>query len=150
VEDLSRTLIALTEVISVNNKRAHTYHSVTEKTENPDLKPVFSHYEKQAKHFVNNLSNWRSAYGGFAVTDKKQNGSSWSLLSLLGRSKNMVSQCEQVEQESLKVYRSVLGLSIIPREALTDLQRQAREIEKAIEHLKSLKHQPEAAQQVAR
>ena len=146
MEDLSRTLIALSELISANSKRANTYESAVEKTENQELKSVFSQYLKQARHFNNNLSNWRSAYGGFAFVDKKQSGPGWSLLSILGRSKNMIGQCDQAEHDALKVYRSVLGLAVIPPEAFTDIQRQAREIEKAIEHLRTLKNQPEPAQ----
>lgn len=148
MEDLSRTVTALTDIIAVNGKRADTYLSLSEKAEHPDLKSVFSHYAKQAKHFINNLSNWRSAYGGYAVVDKKKNGSTWSAVrSLLGRSRNMIGQCDQVEHEALKAYKSVLALSVIPTAALADIQRQAKEIEKAIEHLKSLKDQPELAQQ---
>lgn len=145
MEDINRVVSALASLIMLHNKRIAAYQSLAEKTPHEDIKSLCTRYIDQSKQFASNLSTWRSAYGGFTKLDG-QSGSKggWrQVRSLFGFSseKSLINRCEQLEQETLKMYKSVMQL--IPAATVADLRLQTKELEKA---LKRLQEQGERAE----
>ena len=143
MENLAQSVVALSSLIEVNNKRVKVYRTVAEKTARNELKALFNSYAEQSKSFSSNLSTWRAAYGGFGLSDgTDRNGSVWDQLKSLltiGRAKNPVRQCEEVEQAALKAYKSAVTKSLLPTATVADVQKQTREVEKALARLQALK-----------
>lgn len=145
MELTSQITSALTSLIVANNKRIKGYQSLAKKTTEQEVKSLCTRYVSQSKSFLNNLSTWRSAYGGFArAEDEAGATSAWhqvrSLLGLAGE-RNMINQCKELEREILKKYKS--AIPVIPAAALVDLQLHIKEIEKALLRLQGLSEKKE-------
>jgi uncharacterized protein (TIGR02284 family) len=148
MEDISRTIDALTSMIAINNKRASAYKSLAEKTDRQEVRTLFRQFADQSKRFANGLSTWRAAYGGFGVADKKSSASAWSQVRyLLGLKlgKNMISDCEELEQDAIKTYKAVIAMAFMPPATVADLQNQIGEFEKALSKLRSVREQSEVS-----
>jgi uncharacterized protein (TIGR02284 family) len=143
MENLAQSVVALSLLIEVNNKRVKVYLTVAEKTVRNELKALFNSYAEQSKSFSSNLATWRAAYGGFGLSDNTdRNGSVWEQLKSmlgLGRAKNPVRACEEVELDALKAYRSAVANSVLPTATVADVQKQTSEVEKALARLRALK-----------
>jgi uncharacterized protein (TIGR02284 family) len=143
MENLNQSIIALTSLIEANNKRVKVYQSVAEKTVKKELKALFTHYAEQSRSFSGSLATWRAAYGGFGFREEK-NGhvSAWTQLRALlniGRANKPVALCEEVEEDALRAYRMAVDNSWLPAATITDVQKQTREVEKALATLRMLK-----------
>jgi uncharacterized protein (TIGR02284 family) len=147
MQDIARTLDTLNALIDTNVKRSKLYHSLAEKPEHHELRPLFANYAEQSRRFSTALSTWRSAYGGFAIPQKK---SSWSLKSLMdfGLRTSVLVQCEDQEEETLKLYKSACRESFLPAATQADVQQQAREFERALSKLRLLRERPAAVREV--
>jgi uncharacterized protein (TIGR02284 family) len=144
MEDLSRTIDALTSMIEINNRRASAYTSLAEKTQRNEVKSVFRHFADQARQFASNLSTWRAAYGGFAVSQKKSSAGTWAQVRhLLGLNsgKNIITECEELEREAIKMYKATIAMAFMPPATTADMQTQVREFEKSLSKLRSIKDQ---------
>jgi uncharacterized protein (TIGR02284 family) len=143
MENLAQSVVALSSLIEMNNKRVKVYRAVAEKTARNELKALFNSYAEQSKSFSSNLSTWRAAYGGFGLSDNiERSGSVWEQLKsilALGHAKDPVRACEEVEQDALKAYRHAVANSFLPTPTVADVQRQTREVEKALARLRALK-----------
>ena len=147
MQDIARTLDTLNALIETNVKRSKLYHTLAEKPEHHELRPLFANYAEQSRRFSNALSTWRSAYGGFAIPEKK---SAWSLKSLLdiGLRRSVLIQCEEQEEETLKLYKSACRESFLPAATQADVQQQTREIERALSKVRLLRERPAAIREV--
>jgi uncharacterized protein (TIGR02284 family) len=139
MEDLAKTVTTLTSLIEVNNKRVKVYRKVAEKASKEELKSLFNSCAEQSKSFSGNLATWRAAYGGFGLPEQG-NRSIWGeFKSMLTRARNPVHLCEEVEQDTLRAYRTAVANSILPSAAIADVQRQSREVERVLARLQALK-----------
>jgi uncharacterized protein (TIGR02284 family) len=144
MEDIARTIDALTSMIAINNKRASAYQSLANKTQRHEVKTMFSHFADQSKRFASGLSTWRAAYGGFGVADKKPASSPWSQVRyLLGLNsgKNMITECEELEQEAIKIYKAAITMAFMPQATVTDIEKQIGEFQRALSKLRSIRDQ---------
>jgi uncharacterized protein (TIGR02284 family) len=142
MEDISRTIDALTSMIAINNKRASTYKSLAEQAQRRELSTMLHQLAEQAKRFSRGLSTWRSAYGGFGVTDQTASSGAWfHVRALLGLSggKDVISKCEELEQEAVRIYKSAVAKAFMPPATMTDVQEHCREFEKALSRLRSFR-----------
>jgi uncharacterized protein (TIGR02284 family) len=142
MQDVSQSIITLTSLIEVNNKRVKVYRSVAERATRKELKALFTYYADQSRSFSGSLSTWRAAYGGFGLANESNGSFSlWAQLKdLLGIGvRNPVVLCEEVEQDALKAYRTAVDNSKLPTATVADVQKQTREVEKALARLKTLK-----------
>jgi uncharacterized protein (TIGR02284 family) len=151
MQDIARTFDTLSVMIAANHRRSKLYHCLADRTENSELRPLFTHYADQSRHFVSSLSTWRSVYG--LATSEKGAGSfgPWSQvrsLLTLGFRQNMLAQCEDLEQEMIRMYGSAISMSFMPPATLTDVQRQVREFERALAKIRLLRERPAAAREL--
>lgn len=149
MEDLNRTIYALTSMIEVNNKRMKVYRNLAEKMHNSDLRTLFRNYAEQSKTFSGELSTWRSAYGGFAMP-QAVGGSIWAQVSNLFDhwfSKNVASKCEEMELEAIKLYKTVMEKAFFPHDAAKDIERQSKEFDKALTKLRTLQENNRSARE---
>jgi uncharacterized protein (TIGR02284 family) len=144
MEDIARTIDALTSMIAINNRRASAYQAMAEKAQRPEVKTMFHHYSDQSKRFASGLSTWRAAYGGFGVADKKPGPSPWSQVRyLLGLNfgKNMITECEELEQEAIKIYKTAISMAFMPQATVSDIEKQIGEFQRALSKLRSIRDQ---------
>jgi hypothetical protein len=153
MEDISRTIHALTSMIAVNNNRIKAYQTLEHKTDKDYLKSVCKLHIDQSMRFIQCLSTWRAAYGGFAVANRDSRASNgWvQLKSMLDFSlrRSLWKQCEDQEKAALRIYESALRNSFIPGAAREDIQDQAKGFEKALATFKHFSDQPPSTHQVA-
>jgi uncharacterized protein (TIGR02284 family) len=152
MQDIARTLDTLNILIAANSKRNKLYHSLCEKPEHHELRPLFANYAEQSRRFITALSTWRSAYGGFTVAEQKESWAGpWSQMKSLldfGLRRSVLVQCEAQEEEISKLYKSAIRTPLMPAATLTDIQHQSREFEKALSKLRLLRERPAAAREV--
>jgi uncharacterized protein (TIGR02284 family) len=143
MDSTTHAITALTSLIEVNAKRMKTYQSLAAKTREEELKVLFNQWAEQSKLFTRSLSNWRAAYGGFAVTEKKSTFTkAWTQMRSLveaGFIGSAIAQSREIENQSLTAYRTTIGTASLPAATLADVERQTREFERAIVKLSALK-----------
>jgi uncharacterized protein (TIGR02284 family) len=143
MDNPSRAISALTSLIDVNNKRMKTYQSLAEKTAKNELRTLFHQWADQSKGFSKSLSTWRAAYGGFGSVEKNSGiADAWLQLKSLfdGRdNKDVVTRCKDIEQSSLKAYKSTIDAEVLPTAAVADVERQVREFERTLAKLDVLR-----------
>jgi uncharacterized protein (TIGR02284 family) len=151
MEDIARTIDALTSLIAINYKRYSAYQSLAEKAQQHELKTLFLQFAEQSKRFVGSLSTWRAAYGGFGVADKKAGTSAWSQLKfLLGLNsvRNRIDECKELEQEAIKIYQSTISMAFLPAATVADIHKQMFELEKSLSKLRSIEYQSMAGERL--
>ena len=144
MEDISRTIDALTSMIAINKKRAAAYQSLAEKTHRHEAKLLLLQFADQSRRFASGLSTWRAAYGGFGVADRKSGVSTWSQVrSLFGLNsgKHVITECEEMEQDAIKIYRAAVGMTFIPSATVVDIQKQLADLEKSLSKLRAAREQ---------
>jgi hypothetical protein len=148
MDDISRTIEALTSMIAVNNNRIKAYQALEHKTDTEHLKSVCKLHIDQSRRFIKCLSTWRAAYGGFAVADSDSQVSNgwaqWRSLLDFGLRRSLWKQCEDQEKEAQRIYLSALKNSFIPIATRTDIQDQAKGFEKALATFKHFSDQPQS------
>jgi uncharacterized protein (TIGR02284 family) len=139
MEDIIQSVEALTSLIEVNNKRVRVYRKVAENASETKLKALFNSLAEQSRHFSGTLATWRAAYGGFGLPEQRPRTIWGEFKSLLTRTRNPLHLCEEVEQDTLKAYKTAVTNSLLPTATVADVQRQTREVEKALAKLQALK-----------
>ena len=142
MEDITRSIDALTSLIEVNNKRMKIYQALAEKMHHSELRSLFSHYAEQSGQFSKALSTWRSVYGGFDMLRKK---SVWEKMTSFWEHwlrKSVASKCEELERDIFRAYRTAIQLSILPAATTAEIERQVGEFEKALIKLRTFQEQP--------
>lgn len=140
MEDINRAVSALASLIVAHNRRIGAYISLAKETSQEDVRAFCKRHVDQTKQFVSNLSTWRSAYGGYAkINDQTSSTGTWQQVrSLFGFSSGraMIVRCEQLDRDTLKMYKS--AIPCMPAAGVADLQMQAKELEKALKRLQML------------
>jgi uncharacterized protein (TIGR02284 family) len=139
----SGAIDTLTSLIQLNYKRLLHYKKSIDKTKDMTVKLFFMRQAVQSQGYVNLLNRWVMAYGGVptAGSGEPMLMETWSRImdSLTSDSRNiLLNRCEILEQEMVKIYRTVLALSILPAPAWRDVQKQADELEEGLSALKKL------------
>jgi uncharacterized protein (TIGR02284 family) len=152
MQDITRTLDVLTAMIEGNMRRNKLYQSLAEKTKQAELRALFTQYADQSRRFINNLSTWRSAYGGFSTMHSTTDSiGTWaqirSLLDL-GLRKNVLLQCEHLEHDILRIYKSAICMSCLPAPTSADVRQQYRELETALTKVHVLRERPASTREV--
>jgi len=140
----SKVIFALNALLEVNQRRFHHYHSLAGKLEEGALKKLCQLYATRSTDFTAALNIWRAAYGLSAYPEKKFTVFSITWHQMKGvfnsiEKNDILEQCEIIEKDSLKLYKTAIDLSFLPSETLSDIQNQMHELERACIMLKSMK-----------
>lgn len=140
----TKVIFALNALLEVNERRFRHYDMLANKSEDSALKKIFQLYATRSMDFTANLNKWRAAYGLSTYPEKK-----FSVFSVTWRQmkdvfntaerNDILDQCEHVEIDALKLYKTAIDLSFLPSIALVDIQNQIVELEKAFATLKTMK-----------
>ena len=133
----------LTSLIRLNYKRLLHYKKAIDKTKDMTVKLLFMRHAVQSQGFVNLLNRWVMAYGGVPTSGSAEPVlmETWSRImdGLTSDSRQLLlNRCEILELETVKIYRTVLTLSILPAPAWRDVQKQADELEEGLEALRMM------------
>jgi len=143
MEDITKAIFAFSKLNEINRKRSAHYTAAAQKVRNIHLKIVFMNYAFQAQQLNADLKRWVIAYGVQTINNNDSFLSlSWAKvrdLFSINTENSMFSACEELEEEALKNYRTALVLSFLPDAALTDIERQFREIQKIKDNLRNMK-----------
>lgn len=138
------SIATLVSLVQLNNKRLIHYKKSADKAKEIELKLLFMRYAVQSQGFMNKLNRWIIDLGGAPVSGEQESNLmlTWNRIreSLSSDSSiNLLLQrSELLEQEALKIYNTVLSLSILPGSTLQDLQKQASEFEVTMLTMKGL------------
>ncbi|NOT74048.1 MAG: hypothetical protein HOP08_03900 [Cyclobacteriaceae bacterium] len=154
MEQISQVLFALDKMADINDQRVNRYKHLAEKSKDVESKLFFMQYAIQAQTFTATLNKWRVAYGATPHTPKKgslmsQAYSHFMKVVSLGSKAFELRECEVMESNALKTYRTATALSFLPVATLQDITSQTNELEKAHYTLKAFRengaHQWQAA-----
>lgn len=137
------SIATLVSLVQVNNKRLIHYKKSADRAKEIELKLLFMRYAVQSQGFMNKLNRWIIDLGGSPVSGDQESNLmlTWNKIreSLSSDSVNLLLQkSELLEQETLKIYNTVLTLSILPGLVLQDLQKHAAEFEITMLTMKGL------------
>ncbi|RAW00120.1 PA2169 family four-helix-bundle protein [Pseudochryseolinea flava] len=141
MKQTSGSLSTIGSLVQINHKRLAHYKRSADKAKEIELKLLFMRYAVQSQGFVNVLSRWMMEYGG-KVAQQEEGGlaSAWSRIreTLNSDSRNhLLSRAEMMESEVLRIYKTILSLTILPSPVLRDIQSQYDELENTARVLKS-------------
>lgn len=143
IKDIKRSVDALASLIQRHYQRTHAYLNLAEARSRDEIKSVCMYQVDVSMQMINNLSKWRSAYGGFAKNlDRRDSADIWHearLFLSLNREKAMIRRCEKLDKEILKLYQ--LAIPLMPSAAAGDLQLQAKTLEPMIVRLQETSEQ---------
>jgi len=132
MEDIKKIVSVLGSLVLAHQKRINAYLLLSQTTSQEGIKLFCERQVNYSNRAVQNLSTWRSAYGPFAEgLDYSECNSSWDRARLLisfNPEKTMITRCEQLEREIVKMYQ--LAIPLIPSLAIGDLQSQMKELGK--------------------
>jgi uncharacterized protein (TIGR02284 family) len=135
MEEVSKVIFALNNLIEINDQRSTLYNGLAEKAKEVELKLVYLQYAIQAQTFTATLNKWRHAYGATSNVTKKSS----VLDSVMGQMRKAfviggkdgdLKQCESLESNALKIYKEAVALSFLPSAAIEDIEKQTSELEK--------------------
>lgn len=143
MKNTAGSIATLTSLVQVNNKRLIHYKKSADKAREIELKLLFMRYAVQSQGFMNKLNRWIIDFGGVPTSGEQESNLmlTWNRIkdSLSSDTSNiLLSRCESLEHDTLKIYQTVLTLSILPGSVLQDLQKQATEFEIAMHTMKGL------------
>jgi hypothetical protein len=137
MEDIKRTVSALTSLIQSHHRRINAYSELSRVTSHEDIKSLCERHINLSNGIVRNLSTWRSAYGGFTKgVDHYSDTDTWHQLRLIfsfSPEKTNINRCEQLEWETLEMYKTTMQL--IPSAAVDDLQLQTKALKQMVMNL---------------
>ena len=125
----SGSLATIGSLVQINQRRLTHYKRSADKAKEIDLKLLFMRYAVQSQGFVNVLTRWMMEYGGKLSTQPDEGGliAAWARIreTLNPDSRvHLLSRAEMMEAEVLKIYNTVLSLTILPSTILRDVQSQ--------------------------
>jgi uncharacterized protein (TIGR02284 family) len=143
MKNISGAIATLTSLVQINNKRLMHYKRSADKAKEIELKLLFMRYAVQSQGFMNKLNRWIMENGGSPTAGEAESNLmiTWNRIkeSLSPDTANLLlSRCELLEQETLRIYQTVLALNILPSSILQDLQKQSTEFEIAMHTMKGL------------
>jgi uncharacterized protein (TIGR02284 family) len=138
----SGSLSTLGSLVDINHKRLAHYKRSADKAKEIELKLLFMRYAVQAQGFVNVLGRWMMEYGNSTAHQSDENGlmNAWAKIRETMNSdapKHLLSRAEGMETEVLRIYKTVLSLTILPTPVLRDIQSQYEELENTSRVLKN-------------
>jgi hypothetical protein len=138
----SSVSFVLTNLMDVNNERVKLYKSLVDRSTDLQLKLLFMQYAIQAQTFMATLNKWGIEYGVHPHPKKKHIlAGAWRQLQSLflhGGRNVLLAQCELMEQNALRVYKVVVGMTFLPMGTIADVTRQVEELERSAGALKSV------------
>lgn len=154
MEEVSKVIFALNNLIEINDQRSLLYNSLSGKAKQVELKLVYLQYAIQAQTFTATLNKWRHAYGATSTITRKTNHfdsaiSQFKKIFAAGRTNDDLKQCESLESNALKIYKTAVALSFLPSATIDDIKKQTSELEKAHSTLHSFRENGSNQWQVA-
>jgi uncharacterized protein (TIGR02284 family) len=136
-------IMTLMSLVQINSKRLDLYKKSADKAKQVELKLLFMRYAVQSQGFINLLNRQIMEYGGAPVSGEVDSGLTvaWNKIkeTLASDARPfLLHRCEVFELEAMKVYSTVLSLTILSASALQDIHKQANEIELAYYTMKGM------------
>jgi uncharacterized protein (TIGR02284 family) len=132
MKNVSGAVATLTSLVHINTRRLLQYKKAADKAKDIEMKIFFMRYAVQAQGFISLLNRWIMEYGGMPVTPEETNLiTTWNRIkdTLTSDAQNiLLNRCESLEQEALRMYNTILVLTILPSAAFRDVQNQANEL----------------------
>jgi len=142
METLSQVIFALNKMVDINGQRTNRYKVLAGKAKEIEIKLFFMQHAIQAQTFTATLNKWRNAYGATNYTQKKESGLSTTLYNIkkiIGGRNYELKECEEMEVNALKTYKTALALHFLPASTIEDIAKQTDELEKVHYSLKALR-----------
>ena len=154
MKNVSGAVATLASLVQINNRRLSQYKKVADKAKDIEMKLLFMHYAVQAQGFMNLLNRWIMEYGGIPASELEETNlmATWNRIkdTLTSDAQNiLLNRCEALELEALRIYKTIVALTILPSPALRDVQNQADELSEACRIMKELQTGSVAGLQVA-
>jgi uncharacterized protein (TIGR02284 family) len=153
MKNVSGAVATLASLVQINNRRLSQYKKVADKAKDIEMKLLFMRYAVQAQGFMNLLNRWIIEYGGMPASELEETNlmATWNRIkdTLTSDAQNiLLNRCEALELEALRIYRTIVALTILPSPALRDVQNQADELGEACRIMKDLQTRSLTAWQV--
>lgn len=134
-KDIPRLVFSLSLLIQSNNKRVSYYRTAAERAVDPELKALMLGCAEQSQNYSNDLIRWVKAYGASPAPQKKSvAATAWERLKeilLMDDTETLPVTSGAIENDTLKVYKTALGLSFLPGTAIKDIRKHISDFEKA-------------------
>jgi len=141
MENIKRTVSALTSLIQTHHKRISAYLELMRVTTHQEITALCKHHIDLSDQIVKTLSACRSAYGDFTKqADRYSDTDNWYQLRRifsLNPEKTNINRCEELEWEILEMYKTFTPL--MPSAAVGDLQLQMKTVRQMMMELLELK-----------
>jgi hypothetical protein len=152
--NLPQVICGICSLIALNNKRFNHYTKVADKSKQIELKLLFMKYAVQSQLFNNYLNRWLMAYDTafFSMNKSSRLNRLWNRIKAVFTSdlrSLILNESDSLEREAIKKYKKLLTSHFFPAETLTDLRKQADEIELYYADLKELRTNATSRLQVA-
>ncbi|CAN5331773.1 hypothetical protein BH10BAC4_BH10BAC4_12430 [soil metagenome] len=134
MQPISQIVLTLNKMMDINGQRVNRYKSLADKAKEIEMKIFYMQFAIQAQTFTATLNKWRTAYGIASHTLPKEG----ILSSAIGQLKRVINlgskdfdlkQCEEMESNALKTYKTALSLAFLPSATTEDIVRQTEELE---------------------
>lgn len=143
MKTISGSIATLVSLVHVNSRRLSQYKKAADRVKDIEMKLLFMRYAVQAQGFINLLNRWIMEYGGMPASGEEETNLmvTWNRIkdTLTSDTRNiLLSRCESLEQEVLRIYKTVLTLTILPTGAIRDVKNQAEELAEACRIMREL------------
>ena len=143
VSDLSKVAFAFSRLTEINLKRSDRYTAAAQQVRSAYRKTVFMNYAYHAQQLTAELKRWLSAYK-VEIRPKSENAVNFSWGKVKGlffrqSESHIYEDCELLEEEAMRGYRTAMTLSFIPPKAMGEVKRHVQHIEKIRASLKAMK-----------
>jgi hypothetical protein len=140
----TQVITALDDLIEHHNKRQDHYRKLVGKAEDENLRALFSRYADLSHRFIENIDTWRSAIACASLVTLPKKGASknsmWAQIKSVFKTQgDWVAQTKGIEKETIDAYRKVTEMSSLPAAAVTDLNKQMRDVEKVMLRVESIR-----------
>jgi hypothetical protein len=134
-KDIPRLVFSLSLLIQSNNKRVSYYKAAAERAVDPELKALMLECAEQSESYSNDLIRWVKAYGASPAPIRRSAAVvAWEKLKhilLIEDAENIPVTSGVIENDTLKVYKTALGLSFLPGTAIKDIRKHISDFERA-------------------
>jgi hypothetical protein len=144
MKSVSQLIDALDNLIELHNKRQDHYRKLIGKAEDENLRALFGHYADLSRRFIENIGIWRSAIAcaSLITLPKKRpsKNSLWSQFrSVFSPQGDWLAQTKVIEKETIGAYRKLTEMASLPAAAITDFNKQLRDVEKVMSRVERIK-----------
>jgi len=143
--NLPRAVFAINSLMATNNERFSYYKEAASSCKDMELKLLFMKYAIQSQSFTTYLNSWLSAYGSVYTPLNNQNSTVkkwWSQIRhaiTLDERILMLKECDELERNAIKRYRTAIMLSFFPSAVEVDIKKQAQELETSYQSLQEFR-----------